>query len=233
MKLHIAICDDENTDTAYLSRMVNDWSQSVDHPVRVHLFENAETLLFSYEGSTDFDILLLDIQMRGMDGVTLAKRIRETDSRVQIIFITGYPDYMAEGYDVSALHYLMKPVRPEKLREVLNKAVDRLTESPRSIVLPLREGNIRIPEDEIEYAEVFSHEMAVYTKNQKYGVRISTGDMEKLLGEGFLRCHRSYIVNLRHVRKITRTALFLDNGVALPLSRSQYDAVNQAFIQYN
>lgn len=233
MGLHLVLCDDAPSEIEYLRQLLEAWIQARRCQARVSAYDSAEALLFAFDADKSADILLLDIQMKGMDGVTLAKRLRETDRRVQIVFITGYPDFMAEGYEVSALHYLLKPVDPAKLWEVLDRARARLAEAPRSVLLPLHEGNLRIAVDDILYAEAFSHAIELRTAQGTHALRISMHALEKLLGAGFFRCHRSYLVNLGQIRQVTRTALRLEGGVELPLARQRYDAANRAFIDHH
>lgn len=233
MKLHIAMCDDETPELEYLQKKVSDWAKKSRHQLRISAFKSAEAFMFAFDTDKTFDILLLDIQMERMDGISLAKRLRERDDRLQIVFITGYPDYMSEGYEVSALHYLIKPVNADKLSDVLNKACKKLSFSARTVLLRTVEGNIRIPVDDILYAEVFSHSVSLYTTREVHQIRLTMNQLEKELGEGFFRCHRSYIAGLKHVRKVSRTIMQLDNGKELPVSRNLYDRANQAFIIYN
>ena len=122
MKYKIAICDDSEADRQIVLDMVRHWAAGVGHVVHIDTFTSAENFLFHYAEESDYDILLLDIEMGAMDGVTMAKRVRKDNEAVQIVFITGFDDYISEGYEVSALHYLMKPVRQEKLSAVLNRA---------------------------------------------------------------------------------------------------------------
>ena len=124
--INIAICDDERAEITYLASLVHKWVTARGVDVRLLDYESAESFLFACGDDKTVDVLLLDIQMRAMDGVELARQIRRDNEIVQIIFITGYPDFIADGYDVSALHYLMKPVKEDKLFEVLNKAAERL-----------------------------------------------------------------------------------------------------------
>ena len=233
MIIRFAICDDELHQRQYLQKIVTDWATDRQHTIRISTYDSAEAFLFAADEDQSFDILLLDIQMKELDGIQLAKKQRESDERSQIIFITGFHDFIGEGYDVSALHYLMKPVSEDKLCEVLDKAVAWLSTQPRTIVFEVDRTNVRIAADDICYAEVFSHEIALHTTSQPYRLLISMNELEALLGDGFFRCHRSYIAGLRHVSKVTRKAMVLDNGMELPLSRNLYDAANQAFIQYN
>ena len=178
------------------------------------------------------DILLLDIQMKAMNGVELARRIREEDAAAQIVFVTGYPDFMAEGYDVSALHYLMKPVNEAKLFEVLDKAVKNLSKREAAILIASDGGNVRLPVMEIAYAESFDHFIEVHTAKSKHTVKMPLYKLKNMLPEDFVICHRSYIVNMRYIKKITRADVVLDSGQALPLSRRLYADVNRAMMKY-
>ena len=154
MKYKIAICDDMEQDTQYIASTVHKWAKKEDVTVDVYIFSSAESFLFHYADNKDFDILLLDIEMQTMNGVELAKRIRQENDAVQIIFITGYTDYIAEGYEVSALNYLMKPLSENKLFEVLNRAVLKIRKNEKSLFLSLSGETVRIPIYEIKYLEV-------------------------------------------------------------------------------
>lgn len=233
MRINIAVCDDENAELQLLQKAVRQWADSTGRQIGVSLFDSAEAFIFAFEGDNSFDILLLDIQMKKMDGIALAKRLRESDERLQIVFITGYPDYISEGYEVSALHYLIKPVDIHKLREVLDRACHKLRSCERTILLPSAEGNVRVPAGDILYAEVFSHDVQVYTTKGPLQIRLSMSQLEQVLGDDFFRCHRSYIAGLKHVCRVSRSGIQLDNGKELPVSRKLYDRANQAFIKYN
>lgn len=125
MELRIAVCDDAEEDRTYVSGLVKDWAAQAGHQAEITAFSSAESFLFRYAEDKNWDILLLDIEMGAMDGVSLAKRVRKDNEAVQIVFVTGYSDYIAEGYEVAALHYLMKPVSGEKLFAVLNRALEK------------------------------------------------------------------------------------------------------------
>lgn len=136
MKYKIAICDDSDADREYVLNMVNRWAAGAGQVVHTDTFTSAENFLFHYAEESDYDILLLDIEMGDMDGVTMAKQLRKNNDIVQIVFITGYSDYISEGYEVAALHYLMKPVKEEKLCSVLDRAAEKLQKN--ETVLNLR-----------------------------------------------------------------------------------------------
>ena len=126
MTYRVAIVDDSNIDAEYVQSILKAWAQDRQAVVQAQQFVSAENFLFHHADDKAWDILLLDIEMGAMDGVSLAKKIRQENELVQIVFITGFPDFMAEGYEVSALHYLMKPVAKEKLFAVLDKAAVNL-----------------------------------------------------------------------------------------------------------
>lgn len=231
MAYHIAICDDNAADTQYLSMLLRKWAEQSGTLLRTDTFPTAEAFLFHYQEEKDYDILLLDIEMEKMDGVTLARTIRRENESVQIVFITGYSDYIAEGYDVSALHYLMKPVQKEKLYQVLGRALEKLHRNEQMLTLQLSGEMLRIPLHEIHYLEVCRNYVTIHGK-QDYTVRKTLGEFEPLLSECFFRLGRSYILNLNRVARITRTEVTLQNGSVLPLPRGMYESLNRAVISF-
>ena len=234
MEIKIAVCDDEPHQAEYNKMLVSRWASKNNISVNITMFESAENFKAVQRDNKAFDILLLDIEMGGQNGMELAREIRKYDAKLSIIFITGYVDYMAEGYDVAALHYLVKPLKEDKFFEVLDKALINLLQISRTIILPKTGGDVKIKADDIVYAEVISHTVTLYLadgKREEFQMRIS--DMEQLLGDGFFRCHRSFIVSLKYVSRVTKTAMVLENGNEIPLSRNLYDAASQAFIKYN
>lgn len=228
--LTIAVCDDEPAARAYLTALVRKWADAASVAIRVTAYDSAESFLFAYEVDNTADILLLDIQMKVMDGVALARRLRAAGNAAQIVFITGVPDFIAEGYDVSALHYLLKPVKEDKLYEVLDRARANASKRGKSLLLTAGGETRRVPLTEIRYIEAQGHYVAIRTAACEHRFKANLSDIEKQLDECFFRCQRSFIVNLTCVRTITRTVVVLDDGTEVPLSRSLYDAAHRAMI---
>ena len=228
--VNVAICDDERVEITFLASIVRKWAAARCVGVCLSEYESAESFLFSYEEKKTIDILLLDIQMGGMDGVSLAKKIRSANREIQIIFITGYMAYIADGYDVEALHYLIKPVTDEKLNAILDRAMDKLARNERAIFISHAGENTRIPLYEIRYIEVWHNYTTIHAKIE-YTVKKTLGELEKELGDSFFRVGRSGIVNLRFVQSTTRTEVHLLDGVVVPLSRGLYEALNRAMIE--
>lgn len=229
MKYKIAICDDSDADRQYVLNMVNAWAAQTSHVVHTDTFSSAENFLFHYSEENDYDILLLDIEMEAMDGVTMAKQLRKSNDTVQIVFITGYSDYISEGYEVAALHYLMKPVKEEKLCSVLDRATEKLARNEK--VLNLESGGemVRVPVYQIRYADVFGNYVTIHALSD-VTVKMTLGELEKQLDERFYRAGRSCVVNLTQISRVTRTEIKLNDGTAIPLPRGAYDGINRAII---
>ena len=229
MKYKIAICDDSAADRAYGTDMVNRWSAVAGHAVHLDAFDSAESFLFHYADESDYDILLLDIEMAAMDGVTMAKQLRRENETVQIIFITGYTDYIAEGYEVAALHYLVKPVKEEKLFSVLDRAAEKLRKNEKVLHFEISGEMVRVPVYQIRYAEVMANYVTIHAA-EDVTVKMTLGDLEKELDERFYRAGRSIIVNLTQISRVTKTEIKLSDGTVIPLPRGAYEGVNRAII---
>lgn len=225
MAIKIAVCDDVLTDCEYIRSLLLQWDSSA----QVDCYPSAENYLFEYAEHKEHNILLLDIEMGEMDGVTLAKKIRKENEAVQIVFVTGYSDYIAEGYEVEALHYLMKPVGKEKLFAVLDRAAAKIKKNEQTLLLELPGETVRIPLYQIRYLEVRQNYVTVHAK-QDYTVKKTLGALEKMLDERFYRMGRSYIVRLSCIERITKTDVYLNDGSILPLPRGQYEPLNRAII---
>ena len=230
MNYKIAICDDSQADRDYVSSLVLRWAAQRGVSAHIAPFSSAEGFLFHYAEESDFDILLLDIEMGGMDGVTMAKRLRQDNDTIQIIFITGYSDYIAEGYEVAALHYLVKPLKEEKLFSVLDRAAEKLQKNEKVLHLELSGEMVRVPIHRIRWAEVSGNYVTIHA-SQDYTVKMTLGQLEKELDERFFRVGRSAIVNLTQISRVTKTEIKLSGGTSVPLPRGAYEAVNRAIIE--
>lgn len=232
MAYRIAIVDDSSIDAAFVEDILNTWAQTRQVVVQPERFDSAEKFLFRYAEDKDWDVLFLDIEMGAMDGISLAKKIRQDNETVQIVFITGFAEYISEGYEVSALHYLMKPVKQEKLFAVMDRAVVAMHKAESAILLPVNGETLRLPIGAVQYVEAFAHTVSIVTSTETIQVKMPISEMEKMLGEHFVRCHRSYLVGLKYISRISKTDVVLDTGKTLPLSRNAAPIVHKAFVSY-
>ena len=231
MAYRVAIVDDSSVDAAFVEEILNAWAKTQQVVVQPERFPSAEKFLFRYADDKAWDILLLDIEMGAMDGVTMAKKVRTHNEAVQIVFITGYSDYIAEGYEVAALHYLMKPVNKDKLFSVLDRALEKRKQEERCLNLEAYGEMMRISFYEIRYLDVHQNYVTVHAKAD-YTVKRTLGDFEKELDERFFRVGRGMILNLKYIQRVTKTEVRLSDGTVLPLPRGAYESLNRAIIQH-
>lgn len=232
MKYRIAICDDEQNQIEYITSIVTSWSNHKGHSCEIRTFASAEAFLFEYEEDKAYDILLLDVEMKNMNGIELAKRIRKDNNRAEIIFITSHFEFVGEGYEVDALHYLIKPISAEKLTQVLTKAAEKLSVEPPSVVISCEGETVKLYESDILYVESFLHYIVIHTKDNEYKIKENISVFENKVSDVFYRIHRSYLVSLKYITRISRTSVNIGN-TELPLSRGKYDNINRAFIEHN
>ena len=231
MAYRIAIVEDNAADAEFVESILNEWAARRQVALLPERFDSAESFLFRYSEDKAWDILLLDIEMGAMDGVTMAKRVRQCNEAVQIVFITGYSDYIAAGFEVAALHYLMKPVAREKLLTVLDRALEKRKLEARFLNLENAGEMVRIPFYEIRYLDVHQNYVTVHAKAD-YTVKRSLGDFEQELDDRFCRVGRAMILNLKFIQRVTKTEVRLSDGTVLPLPRGAYEPLNRAIIQH-
>ena len=241
MLLKIGICEDDPTQRRNLERMIKSWGEEKGHKVCLSSYENSEAFLWDWSSGMDFDLILLDIDLGpGGNGMELARRIRGRDGRAAILFVTGLAEYMSQGYDVRACHFLVKPLEEKKLYGALEKAVAETEKKEAYLLLEEEKGAERIPVSRILYGEAFSHRIALWLAPEREGEEpvcretgMCLGDLEELLPSSeFFRCHRSYLVHLPYIRRIERVQAFLDWGAVVPVSRGKRAELYRAFVGY-
>lgn len=231
--MKVAIVDDEASEREILARYIGEWAEARKELVEFFCFDGSESFLFAWEDARVYALLVLDIEMGGMSGLELAKKLRLQDRDVPILFVTGYDEYMEYGYDVSALHYLIKPVNKERLF----RALDKLSEKEgdvKGLILHTENEVRRIPLKDILYVEAAGHGSILHVADEVISLRESLGEIERQVlptGEA-VKCHRAYLVNLRFVSALQNAELVLDNGDRLPISRSRVKGVRREFLRY-
>lgn len=233
MAYRIAICDDEENQIQALSFLAAEWSRLSRHACEVRTFSSGEEFLFEYEQDKAYDILLLDVELQGVSGLDLARRVREDGIPAEIIFITSHFEFIGEGYEVDALHYLVKPISQEKLMSVLFRAADRLAAEPPSVIIVCDGETVKLCEKDILYVESHQHYISIHTGEREYIIKENISSFSDRLSGDFFRIHRSYLASLKHITRISRTSVCVGGRIDLPLARGKYDAVNRAFIEHN
>jgi DNA-binding LytR/AlgR family response regulator len=229
--MRIAVIDDQPADRDYIAALVTRWAKDRDETAVSVPFPSAEAFLFAYSEDRDFDILLLDIEMGAINGVELAKKVRAENDAVQMVFITGFPDFIAEGYEVSALHYLMKPVDRDKLFSVLDRAAANLEKAERRLRVTFERRTDYVPFSKILYLEAQKQYVRIVTEGEEYRMKASLAETAAQLDEFFFPCQRSFAVNLRHVARILPDRVVLKNGAEVPISRGMAEKIGREIIR--
>lgn len=227
--MRLAVCDDEENCRNQVKDGIEKILGGLD--VVVDLYPSGRELLAGFE-KFSYDIIFLDIEMPGMDGISLARKLRTKDGTVFLVFLTGHIEYALKGYEVNALRYLTKPVKEEKLKEVLFFVKNRRKEK-RSLWIKTEAGEERVFISDILYLEAQNQNIVIFTKDSSYRVRYNMGDYEKELeGDGFFRVHRSYLLSLGKVKGIGKREVFLEGDITLPVSRGREKMLKDVLYQY-
>ena len=232
--MRMAIVDDVAAEQEIIKKYIGEWVEAKKEIIEFRCFAGSEEFLFAWEDDKAYDLLVLDIEMGEMNGLALAEKVRAEDKAIPILFVTGYDEYMQYGYDVAALHYLLKPVEKERLFQVLDRFAAGRQEETRCLLLSGADTVRRIQTTEMLYVEAAGHGSVLHTRDEILPVRESIGAIERQVADisEIVKCHRAFIVNLRFAAAIQNTDLVLDNGVRLPIARKQMKNVQQAFLRY-
>ena len=230
--MRIAICEDNKTEQDYLVNSINQWSDASKIPLEIFRYDSAEQFLFIWM-DVKFEIIFIDIMMEKMNGITLAKKIRESDPYIQIIFTTHHKQFSLKGYDVFPLHYLVKPVSKEQLNSVLDKVYSIYSlQSKDAIILSNGSEAVKLHASKIFYIQMKSHIAEFHLEKEVFTQRKTSRELIDMLPTCFIRCHRTYIVNLLHIDCVYSKEVLLSNGIKLPVSRSEAKNVFRAFADF-
>jgi len=234
--MKIIICEDQAESRNAIAEKVREWMALTGHgDVQISTFSSSKAFLQQWKRGVQADLLFLDIQFDGeMDGIELAKEIRLTNDSVPIVFITNYEAYWRDGYEVNALRYLSKPVSYEAIAPCLDIAFRRRQTSPQDFfVLDEAGKRIALRFSEIVYLEAQSPYLVIRTTDDTLRLRCRFAQaVYENQNPLFVQCHRSYYVNLLHIRRMTRTEITLSTGEVLPLSRNYADMLYRSFDDY-
>lgn len=227
----IAVCDDDEQTRRELSEMCESALAELNIENRIEAFDSAERLRAKMSDSR-FDLLILDIQMKGMTGMELARELRKNNDRVSVIFVSACDEYLREGYGVQPVHFLLKPVDRAALSNAL--LIDwRLNHTPKAVSLSIGGKNVNLILSDVIYMESLNHRVIIHTSGGSAEYYSSLSKLEKQLPAGaFARCHNSFLINLDNVREIRRTEISLKNGASLPVGRTYYKSFQSAFITF-
>ena len=227
--MRVAICDDEKIQLSITKTSVENAYNSLD--LIVDTYPSGIELLNAVD-VVNYDLIILDIEMPGVNGIDTAKRLRKIEDKTAIVFLTSHVEYALEGYEVNALRYLTKPASTEKLSEIITYLLEQKKKDKR-ILLRNSEDVEMVCVADIYYMEAQDQMIRVVTDKGEYRNRYNLGDYEtELSAYGFFRIHRGYLINLGHVLKMTGREIIMEDGAALPISRTKEAALKNALLHY-
>ena len=227
--MRIAVCDDEELFRIEFKSVLD--KVLINAEYNIDTFSGGSSLYEAFL-KNPFDLVFLDIEMPGIDGITLAKRLRAVSENVQIVFLTSHIEYALEGYEVNALRYLVKPVDMNKLSEVLKYIQDKKNNS-RQIMIKQEGEDIVIDISDVIYMESMDKNVRIVTSKSEYITRYNISDYEEeLKNSGFLRIHRGYLISLSKIKKIVKNDVVMDGDISLPVSRSNIKTLKDALYAY-
>lgn len=230
--MKIAVCDDDKAAREHIVSLIKEQIQDTE----IMTFATGEEML---KVRDSFDISFLDVEMRGVSGMDVANHIRKEEqgsTKSIIIFVTGYEKYMNSAFDVSAFHYLLKPINEEKFRNVFGRALKELyveEEQKKQYILVRNSGaQQKIYINDICYIESANKKVIIHTKT---GILDSYGKMdefEQMTGSGFYRCHRCYLVNMEKIVSYNADTIKVANGDKLILAQKKYNDFIKHYMKY-
>ena len=225
--MKIAICDDEKN---FVKKIYEYLRQQPD--CTVECFLSPSVLLKKYEAGEQYDVLFLDVLMKPINGMSLAKRIRNYDSRAIIVFLTAYVEYAPAGYEVNAFRYLLKPISVNDLLLVMKDIRYQLTNSFK-VLLKTPQCELIVHTDDILYLEANNKDSTVFYETDSVTLRKGLNEVSSLFPPTlFFRIHRKYVVNLSRVRELDEDHVTLDCGKTLPVSRRKSREFRDALQTY-
>lgn len=230
--MQLAICDD---DRIFLERF-RVQVEALGLARRVDSFSELRAFLTSVEEGTRYDAVLMDIDWKqGETGMELAERLHACAPGTKVIYVTGYNDRFSQQiflHRANLSGYLVKPVDPELLRANLEKVAAAREEQEPVLMLTVGGRPVSIPHSEIVYLESLGHTVAIHTRGQVLTVYDRLDRLALRLPEGFLRCHKSFLVNMRCIRRFLEQDVLLDTGASVPVSRSRSAGARAAYVRY-
>lgn len=209
--VRIALVEDDDGYRQVLTEYLRKYEQESREKFRLSLFADGDEIVEGY--SAEYDIILMDIEMAFMDGMTAAERIRERDSEVVIIFITNMPQYVMKGYTVDALDYVLKPVSYYAFSQRIDRALARMKRRTRRYVtISIKGGVKKLDVSKLTYVEVRDHDLVYYTEDESYLTKGALSEVEEeLKSMNFFRCNKCYLVNLEYVEAVENNSVQVGN----------------------
>lgn len=228
--MNIAICDDEVRGRERIRTLLEkEFPQA-----QICEYDSGMKLIESIEKGCQPDVVLLDIAMEGMDGMETARRLRKLSDAI-LIFVTGVKEQVFEAFDVGAFHYLMKPIDPDKMTDVLKRAaqeVEKRQTAPKYLLVKVEGSHRRIPVKDILYVENSGRKVILHMKAECLEYYERMNHLQEVLGEGFYRCHRGYLVALSAISGYDHESITVGQGDKIYLAKQKYSEFVKLYCRF-
>lgn len=227
--LNIAICDDEEIQRREIVGMLKNIISLDFMNLKIYEFKSGEEVIFC---SISFDVILLDIKLDNVNGIEVAKKIRDRNSKTNIIFITAYKEYVFDAFDVRAFNYILKPIDENRLKKIIKLALLESKED-KFIIAKTSSESIKIFYNDIMYIESQGRKVKIHTTYDVIEYYYKISEIEKELSlSNFFRCHKSFIVNFMYVERYTSKYIILKNSEEIYISKYRLNDFSKAFMYY-
>lgn len=228
----IAVCDDQTKDRDKLAEMLHDILAQRRLSIGLREFPSGEALLSAMD-KEHFSICFLDIFMDGISGVAVARRIRQSKAPTAIVFTTSSREHMADGFEVGAVHYLVKPFTQDAVETALDRCLFQVGEAERFVEVVVDREPRRVLLNDLRWAESRSNACTLHLEREELITWLSLEELEAMLQDKrFLRCQRSYLVNLDYVSGMKGSDFVLADGALVPMSRENRAAMKDRLQKY-
>ncbi|MEY8495625.1 LytTR family DNA-binding domain-containing protein [Lachnospiraceae bacterium 29-91] len=229
--IRIAIVEDEDIYIDKLEKYLEQYQAESGEQFELTVYRDGDEIARAYKAQ--FEIILMDIQMKFMDGMSAAEEIRQQDSEVIIFFITNMTQYAIRGYEVDALDYILKPVTYFTFSQKLNKAVEKIKSRKTCfIIIPIKGGLKKMDVNYIYYVESQSHTLFYHTKREIFTCRGNMKEVENMLAShGFFRINKGHLVHMKYVDTVLEGNCVM-NGESLPIARARRKLFMDALSTY-
>jgi DNA-binding LytR/AlgR family response regulator len=228
----LVVCDD---DELIVDCICNIIERCFKDNVVIEKHYSTFTLLDFYidNQKKDLDVLIMDVELRGENGIQIASSIIRLHPHVKVIIISGFLKYAEDVFDANPVQFLIKPVNEEKLIRAVEKSIQAIDlESSISIKIVQKQGILKICTKDIKYFESSGRCVYIHERGASRKIYYKLDDLEKVMPCNFLRCHKSFIVNMNYVKEFRKDVIILNSGDDIPISRSKYASAKIEFLNY-
>ena len=233
--MNIALIDDSTEERVLLRKILEQASEKLDISSHISEYASADSFLDIFEPEY-YDLCFMDICMEGTNGMDAVRRIRTADKDCLIVFMTNSPDYVYEGYEVSAFRYLLKPANPETIRQILSLSAERSCKNRKRLAVSIGKKTLEIPYGRIHYVISAGKSVDLHLDGEVLSLSarhtFSRTVAPLLQDPRFLTCGRGIVVNLRCIKELLRDSFLMKNGDLVPISRRLYPSVSGAYMDY-